>query len=133
MNLSKKINKERGVTVLLTTHDMQDIEQLARRLIVINHGEKVFNGSMEELTKRYAGQLRSFRFTLQEDAEKIELPERMVPYCSITKDGLHVTIQYGDPVEVTDLTAALLGKYKLADMEIKGPQIDDIVMAAYQG
>ena len=38
-----------------------------------------------------------------------------------------------DPVEVTDLTAALLGKYKLADMEIKGPQIDDIVMAAYQG
>ena len=104
----------------MTTHDMQDIEQLARRLIVINHGEKVFNGSMEELTKRY-------------DAEKIELPERMVPYCSITKDGLHVTIQYGDPVEVTDLTAALLGKYKLADMEIKGPQIDDIVMAAYQG
>lgn len=128
----KKINKERGVTILLTTHDMQDIEQLARRLIVINHGKKVFDGSRDELTQRYAGQMRSIRFTLRENVDKIELPETMMHYCSVTKDGLHVTIQYSDPVEVTDLTAALLGRYKLADVEIKGPQIDDIVMAAYQ-
>jgi len=42
------------VTVLLTTHDLSDIESLARRIIVINHGKLGFDGTIEALAKKYA-------------------------------------------------------------------------------
>ena len=50
----QKINQDRHVTVLLTTHDLSDIESLARRIIVINHGMLGFDGTIEALAEKYA-------------------------------------------------------------------------------
>ena len=52
----KKINKERKVTVILTTHDMADIESLTDRLIVIGHGHKLYDGSVRELKEKYSNE-----------------------------------------------------------------------------
>ena len=46
-----RINRERGVTVLLTTHDLDDIERLCSRLIVIDHGRVIYDGALEELKR----------------------------------------------------------------------------------
>jgi len=50
----KEENRKRGITMLLTTHDMDDIEALCRRVMVIGHGRLLYDGAMEDLRKRYA-------------------------------------------------------------------------------
>ena len=128
----KKINKERGVTILLTTHDLQDIEQLARRIVVINHGQVGFDGSMEALADKYAGGKHRVRFTLQKDAEKIELPAGMTGHYTLSKNGLHVQIEHDQTISASAMVAVLLQKYTLTDIDIHGPQIEDVVMEVYK-
>jgi ABC-2 type transport system ATP-binding protein len=50
------VNSERGVTVLLTTHDLDDIERLCSRLLVIDHGRLIYDGDLETLKQRYGGE-----------------------------------------------------------------------------
>lgn len=47
-----RISKQRGVTILLTTHDLRDIEELCERVMVINHGKLIFDGTLESLRNR---------------------------------------------------------------------------------
>ncbi len=49
----KKINKEWGTTIILTTHDMQDLEALTNRVILIGKGQKLFDGKLDEIKKKY--------------------------------------------------------------------------------
>ena len=56
-----EINKEKGVTVILTTHDMSDIEALARRILLIGKGKLLYDGDLEEMRARYANAARSGR------------------------------------------------------------------------
>ena len=49
----KRVNQERGTTILLTSHYMEDIKMLCGRSIVINHGNKIYDGNTEELFERY--------------------------------------------------------------------------------
>lgn len=128
----KEINRERGVTILLTTHDLQDIEELAKRIVVINHGKVGFDGSMEELAKRYADGKRSVSFTLRQDVPQILLPQGMTGHYVLEREGLHVKIRHDSNVDSSDLIAVLVQKYALTDIDIKGPQIEDVVMEVYQ-
>jgi ABC-2 type transport system ATP-binding protein len=50
----RKINQERNVTVILTTHDMADIENLCNKVTIINHGQKVFDDTLEQLIARFS-------------------------------------------------------------------------------
>ena len=52
-NFIKKINKEENITVILTTHDMADIEYLAKRIIMIGNGEVVYDGTLKNLKQKY--------------------------------------------------------------------------------
>jgi ABC-2 type transport system ATP-binding protein len=54
----KRLNHERGTTVILTTHDMQDIEALTERIILIGKGRILLDGSLQELKRRFSGQKR---------------------------------------------------------------------------
>lgn len=49
----KKLNKEEGTTIILTTHDMQDIEALTNRIILIGKGKKLYDGTLDEIRKKY--------------------------------------------------------------------------------
>ena len=51
-----EINSERGVTVMLTTHDLDDIERLCSRLLVIDHGRVIYDGDLDALKQRYGGE-----------------------------------------------------------------------------
>ncbi len=128
----KKINKERNVTILLTTHDLQDIEELAKRIVVINHGQVGFDGSMEELASKYADGKRSVSFTLQQDVPEITLPEKMAGHYTIEREGRQVKIRHDGHVNASDLIVALIQKYRLKDIDIRGPQIEDVVMEVYR-
>lgn len=128
----KKINRERGVTILLTTHDLQDIEELAQRIVVINHGQVGFDGSQAQLAEKYADGKHSVSFTLQQEVAEIVLPEGLAGHCSLQREGLHVRIQHDSRVSSSDLIVALVQRYRLTDIDIKGPQIEDVVMEVYK-
>ena len=67
-----EINRERGVTVLLTTHDLGDIERLCTRLLVIDHGKLICDGGIAELKERYGGE-RTLVVDLEEPAPPLEV------------------------------------------------------------
>ena len=73
----REINQERGTTILLTSHYMEDIRTLCDRSVVINHGQKIYDGETEELFEKYQ---RDRQVTLSFDraVEGMELPERAV-------------------------------------------------------
>ena len=52
----RAINAERGVTVLLTTHDMDDIEALCPRMVIIDHGRKLYDGAVAGIRERFGGE-----------------------------------------------------------------------------
>ena len=67
-----EINREDGVTVMLTTHDLGDIERLCNRLLVIDHGSLIWDGGIAELKERYGGE-RTLVVDLEEPAPPLEV------------------------------------------------------------
>src|SRR6476619_5927547 len=72
-----EINREDGVTVMLTTHDLGDIERLCNRLLVIDHGSLIWDGGIPELKERYGGE-RTLVIDLEEPAPPIEVEGAIV-------------------------------------------------------
>ncbi len=68
-----EVNRERGVTVLLTTHDIADIERLCARLLIIDHGRLIYDGGLDELKRRY-GPERTLVVDLEEPAPPLDVP-----------------------------------------------------------
>ncbi len=68
-----KLNRERGVTVLLTTHDLADIERLCSRILMIDHGRLIYDGTVDELLERY-GTERTLVVDLEQPAPPLEIP-----------------------------------------------------------
>lgn len=124
----QQINRERGVTVILTTHDMADIEALANRILMIGKGTLLYDGSLQELRSRYGTQ-RTITVDYKGAAEQVEVagaqriawsPERAV-YAF-------------DPeqVVIADLVAQLASGGELADVEIGSPPVDELILQLYK-
>ncbi|MFN3963474.1 MAG: ATP-binding cassette domain-containing protein, partial [Fimbriimonadaceae bacterium] len=71
----KEFNEEEGCTVVLTSHYMQDVEELCERVVVINHGRQVFDGTLTDLRSQYSPE-RRLRVTFTESPETHQLPAR---------------------------------------------------------
>lgn len=68
--LVKALNKEKGTTVILTTHDMGDVDALCRRIVIIDKGMLIYDNDIEHL-KRYFGAYRTARVRLGREAEEL--------------------------------------------------------------
>ena len=69
----REVNREQGVTVLLTTHDLGDIERLCRGIVIIDHGTVIYDGGADALRDRYGGE-RTLVVDLEEPAPPLEAP-----------------------------------------------------------
>lgn len=126
-NCLQQVN-EAGVTILLTTHDLDDIQQLCKRVIVINHGQMVFDGGLEELNSR-TGAATTVRV---EYAGSFNPGQLM---------GARVTPVNGTSVEVSfqrqvtpagEIIANLTTWGQVKDIHIQEPDIEDVIMAIYR-
>ena len=98
-----EINRERGVTVLLTTHDLADIERLCSRLLIIDHGRLIYDGTIERLIQRY-GEERTLVVDLEEPGPPLELEGARV----VRVDGPRQWLRFRrDEVTAAQLTAAV--------------------------
>jgi ABC-2 type transport system ATP-binding protein len=125
----REINRQNGVTVLLTTHDMADVEQLCSRLLIIDHGTLLYDGTLDGIRDRL-GTERTLVLDLDEECDG---PVRVPRAREIRADGPRRWLQF-NRLEVTaaDLIAEVAARYRLHDLTIEEPDIETIVRRIYE-
>ena len=121
------VNRERGVTVLLTTHDLADIERLCSRLLIIDHGHLIWDGGLDELKRRY-GPERTLVVDLEEPAPPLEVPGARVVKVEGPRQWL---VFRRDETSAAELTAAVASRARLVDLAIEETEIEEIVRRIY--
>ncbi|HTP59996.1 MAG TPA: ATP-binding cassette domain-containing protein [Spirochaetia bacterium] len=118
-----------GVTFILTTHDLDDIERLARRVIVINTGEIVFDDSLQAL-RRSSGNKKKLTLVTERDQRGMEAPgvvliERRTPLDGVYQLDL-------DVVDLDSFIAGVSGTRRITDMSIEEPPIENVIKELYR-
>ena len=122
-----EVSRERGVTVLLTTHDLADIERLCSRLLIIDHGRLIWDGGLDELKRRY-GQERTMVIDLEEPAPALDVPGARV----VRVDGPRQWLAFRrDETSAAELTAAVAARARLIDLAIEETDVEEIVRRIY--
>jgi len=119
-----EINREDGVTVLLTTHDLGDIERMCERLLVIDHGSLIWDGGIAELRERYGAE-RTLIVDLEEPAPPLEIPGARVERV----DGPRQWLRFRG--SASELTARVAASARLVDLQIAETDIEEIVRRIY--
>ena len=118
-------NRRRGTTVLLTTHDMEDIAALCPRVLVLGHGKKLYDGALPELLSRFDTERV---MTVRCDA----LPP-LPAECAVQREGPDVKITYRpDRLPTSDLIALLQAAGPIREMTVQGQNVDHLIAAMYR-
>lgn len=121
----RRINREAGTTIVVTSHDMDDLEEMAQRIILLSHGQVAFDGSFEQL-RTLTGSPCRVRLTFQ--GEPQPLP------CGILRSIDQSTSEYEFDTAVTPVQSVLAEIAKLSgviDIEIRKAPIEQIVAELY--
>jgi len=121
-----EINREDGVTVMLTTHDLGDIERLCKRLLVIDHGTLIWDGGIPELRERYGGE-RLLIVDLERPAPPLDVEGAVVDRV----DGARQWLRFRG--SASELAARVAQSARLVDLQVAEPDIEEIVRRIYAG
>ncbi len=122
----RALNQERGTTLLLTTHDLQDIEALCDRVIVIDHGTSVYDGSLAGLHAQ-GGSTRTLVVDLVDEAPPIDVPGAVVRRV----EGPRQWLSFPSDASAAPIVAAVASAYDVADLSIQEPDIEDVIRDLY--
>ena len=122
------INTERKTTVLLTTHDLTDVEKLCKRVMIIDHGALLFDGQLETLRDRYGGK-RQLVVEYVNGYEQVDIDGAQITH----RDGPRVTYQFDrETTTASELIGRISAKYRLRDLEVREPEIEDTIRRIYE-
>ncbi len=123
----KALNKSHQVTTILTTHDMDDIEALCERLIIIGGGEILCDGSLAALRSQVSSR-RYLKIDLKNDDFLFDLKEVSI----VSKEGRTVTLAF-DPIKISAATLIneVTSKHEVEDLFVENPPIEEIVAELY--
>jgi ABC-2 type transport system ATP-binding protein len=122
-----EINRTRGTTVILTTHDLIDVEQLCRRLIIINHGKIVEDGSLDSLMRRLARHR-----VLVIEVDGCVPPIKHPQITSIKQEGARLFVEFDrNETTASKLISDLSGQLAIRDLSVREPAIEDVVKLVY--
>ncbi|MCC7020618.1 MAG: ATP-binding cassette domain-containing protein [Ardenticatenales bacterium] len=138
----RHLNAERGTTVLLTTHDLADVERLCHRVLIIDGGRLLYDGNLAELQRRFGGR-RELVIDLAEDvtdiggdgsANRLDDPRFAVPGADvIARDGPRITYAFDrDATTAADLIARVTQRLRVVDLALKEPDIETTVRRIYE-
>jgi ABC-2 type transport system ATP-binding protein len=124
----RRLNREHNTTVILTTHDMDDIEALCDRVMVIGQGRLLQDGSLAQMRQRFAGE-RRLLVDLVNAEDRIDDPDVEV----MQHQGHRVHLRF-DPrrVAAPALISRLTARYPVRDLFVENPPIEEIVAQFYQ-
>ncbi|MEH7009720.1 ATP-binding cassette domain-containing protein [Neobacillus niacini] len=124
----KTINQEKGVTVVLTTHDMNDIEALANRVILIGKGSLLYDGKLEELRKRF-GTHKTITADYRKNTNSIDIPGTTILHWTPEHAVLSIDTER---ILTSDVITQLSNKVDLIDVTIESQPIEDIIVQLYK-
>jgi ABC-2 type transport system ATP-binding protein len=122
------INRERGATILLTTHDLQDVEKLCERVMIIDHGRLLFDGGLNDLLARF-GAKRELVVDMAESYPALHIEgAELVEY-----DGVRATFQFDrGTVTASELIGRISAQYRIQDLSVREPEIETTIRRIYQ-
>src|SRR5579872_4498965 len=135
------INAERGVTILLTTHDMDDVEMLCPRMLIIDHGRKLYDGGLTEIRERFGGERTLVAVLEPAEFASLSRDAQGQPVLEGLPQGVHhirtevprVWLSFGkDALPAHELIAWLGARYRLRDVTFQEPEIEDVIRRIYE-
>jgi ABC-2 type transport system ATP-binding protein len=124
----KAINRERGVTVILTTHDLGDVQKLCERVMMIDRGKLLFDGPPNDLVARFGGE-RELVVDFAEDYPEVATDGARIA----SREGRRVTYRFTrGAISASDLIQRLSARYRIEDLSVQEPQIEDTVRRIYE-
>ena len=122
-----QVNRERGTTVILTTHDLADVERLTPRVILIDEGTVIFDGALERLRTEY-GTHRTLVVTFEQAQPDVTVPGAEIE----SSDGLVARLRFDRRLLSAEaLIRRVMERYPISDVSIIEPDIDTIVRRIY--
>ncbi|MEV7547498.1 ATP-binding cassette domain-containing protein [Streptomyces sp. NPDC089915] len=125
----RQLNEELGTTVLLTTHDLQDIEQLCERVMVIDHGRLMYDGALGGLHAMGEGGERTLVVDLERELAPLEVEGARV----VRVEGPRQWLAFPARDSAAPLVAAVAARYPLLDLSVREPDIEDVIARMYAG
>lgn len=127
-NFIKKLNKEYKTTVILTTHDMNDIEALAKRIILIGKGQILFDGNLKKLKEKY-GNNKNIVVNTKDKIKK--LTKKGIIHQETIDGGYLFTIDI-NLLGISSFLKYLSSLYDISDVEIDSENIDNLIIKLYK-
>jgi ABC-2 type transport system ATP-binding protein len=126
-NCLKEYNRVRGVTMLLTSHYMRDVEALCSRVLVITHGRLVYDGPLSGITEQFG----------REKLVKLQFAEEVPPgelgrYGEVAhREGpvVHLKVDRG---RVAEVLGEILDRYTVVDMSVQDPPLDQMIARVFE-
>lgn len=125
INFLKKLNREKGTTIVVTSHDMDDLEEMAERIILLSKGQIAFDGNFEELRKVQNNSSRLI-ITSTEEAPALDEMEFIG-----SEDGKHSYKFDKEKIKINDIFKKLSQYTEIVDIEIIKAPIEDIIADLY--
>jgi len=122
------INQQHGTTIILTTHDLSDVEKLCERVMIIDKGRVLFDGKLASLHQRFAGE-RQLLVDFVEEYPDVNVPGAKV----VNRDGKRVTYQFDRlRLSASELIALVSSRFRILDLQVREPDIEDTVRRIYE-
>lgn len=122
------INQQRETTIILTTHDLSDVERLCSRVIILDHGQILYDGGLDSLVERFEGNhLLTITFRSSIPVEALEdLPV-------LSRNGQHVTYSFNHrKFSLANILSRMQENYEIEDVQVRRPDIEDTVRRIYE-
>lgn len=130
----KEINRRYGTTIILTTHDLNDIEELCSRIIIIDKGTKIYDGSLEEIKSKY-GAMTSIEFQVKEEIEvnKIIMSKNLSEKdLAIKKEEKTIFITFNkNKISSSEIMSEVFEHTEVLDFKVIETSIEDIIKKIY--
>jgi ABC-2 type transport system ATP-binding protein len=122
------INQQRGTTILLTTHDLSDVEKLCERIMIIDHGKLLFDDQLSILRDRFS----NHRELIVDFTDKYQSPD--IKGATINKiEGYQVTYHFKrSEITASALISNLSQNYRIRDLEVREPDIETTIRRIYE-
>jgi ABC-2 type transport system ATP-binding protein len=119
-------HRRRGVTTLLTSHYMRDVEALCDRVLVINHGSLVYDGPLSRIVERFS-ESKLVKLQFEDDA-----PEDLVRFGEVVRrDGPFAEIKV-ERAQVAEVLAAILDRHAVADVNVSEPPLEEVIARVFE-
>ncbi|WP_303823419.1 ATP-binding cassette domain-containing protein [Ruminococcus flavefaciens] len=127
------LNKERNTTVILTTHDMGDVDALCKRIVIIDKGKMLYDNDIEHL-KGFFGSYRTLKIRIDGDLkEQAELIQKELPEFSVSADDEWISVLVDEEkAKVMDVLGKLQHSFNIKDMQLEEISTEEVIKKIYE-